>query len=95
MNYVIVCTFKIDVNIHPTKHEVRFLYQDDIINKIQSCFEQKLLNSDVSRTYYVKSLTLDPFINTNTLNTKKSEDEKDREQNKDSDAAKKVINKIS
>lgn len=54
----------LDVNIHPTKHEVRFLYQDEIINKIQTCFEEKMLNSSVSRTYCAKNLTLDTFIET-------------------------------
>jgi len=56
----------LDVNIHPTKHEVRFLYQDEIIQKIQSCFEDKMLNSGVSRTYLAKNLTLDPYISMQT-----------------------------
>ena len=42
--------------------QVRFLHQDEIIGKIQSCFEQKMLNSAVSRTYCAKNLTLDTFI---------------------------------
>lgn len=57
----------LDVNIHPTKHEVRFLYQDEIISKIQACFEDKMLNSSVSRTYCAKNLTLDTFIETKKL----------------------------
>lgn len=65
----------VDPNIHPTKHEVRFLYQDEIIIKIQTCFEQKLLNSENSRSYYVKSLTLDPYVESNTANKKKTSDE--------------------
>ena len=52
----------IDVNIHPTKHEIRFLYQDEIISKIQKCFEDKLINSNISRTHYVKNLTLDIYM---------------------------------
>jgi DNA mismatch repair protein MLH1 len=55
----------LDVNIHPTKHEVRFLHQDEIIEKIQECLEQKLLNSNASRTYYVKNLTLDSYVEGN------------------------------
>jgi DNA mismatch repair protein MLH1 len=74
----------LDVNIHPTKHEVRFLYQDEIIAKIHQCFEQKLLNSNVSRSYYVQSLTLDPYVQQdlnasinkdNNATTKKKDDE--------------------
>lgn len=52
----------IDVNVHPTKHEIRFLHQDEIINKIQVCVEQQLLSSNVSKTYYLKNLTIDSFI---------------------------------
>ncbi len=66
----------LDVNIHPTKHEVRFLYQDEIINRIQSVFEQKLLNSNVSRTFYVKNLTIDTYVGAKSKN-KDEEAEKD------------------
>ena len=52
----------LDVNVHPTKHEVRFLYQDEIVNKIQAAFEQKFLNSTSTRTYYVQNLTIDSFV---------------------------------
>ena len=40
----------LDVNVHPTKHEVFFLHQDSIIEKIQQGLEDKLLNSNSSRT---------------------------------------------
>lgn len=56
----------LDVNIHPTKHEVRFLYQDEIIARIQTCFEEKLLNSDVSRTFRVKNLTIEAYVKPGT-----------------------------
>lgn len=76
----------LDVNIHPTKHEVRFLYQDEIINKIQSCFELKLVNSNVSRTYYVKNLTLDTFVDSTN---KKSASQTDSETGDEADTSKK------
>jgi DNA mismatch repair protein MLH1 len=80
----------LDVNIHPTKHEVRFLYQDEIIIKIQTCFEQKLLNSDSSRSFYVKSLTLEPFISSSSTSKKKAsnEDDEDKAEDASSDAKK-------
>jgi DNA mismatch repair protein MLH1 len=42
--------------------KVRFLYQDEIINKIQTRFEQNFLASNSSRTYYVQNLTLEAYI---------------------------------
>ena len=41
----------VDVNVHPTKHEVFFLHQDSIIERIQQGMEEKLLNSNACRTF--------------------------------------------
>ena len=46
----------IDVNVHPTKHEVKFLYEDSIIEAIQKAVETTLLGSNESRQYYTQSL---------------------------------------
>ena len=46
----------IDVNVHPTKHEVRFLYEDSIVESIQKAVETKLLGCNTSRTYFVQAL---------------------------------------
>ena len=46
----------LDVNVHPTKHEVFFLHQDAIIERVQSNLEEKLLNSNSSRTFYTQKL---------------------------------------
>lgn len=46
----------IDVNVHPTKHEVRFLHEDAIIESVQKAIETKLLGCNVSRTYYTQAL---------------------------------------
>lgn len=47
----------IDVNVHPTKHEVHFLHEDAIIESIQRHLEAKLLGSNSSRTYFTQVLS--------------------------------------
>ena len=43
----------IDVNVHPTKSEVRFLYEANIIECVQKLFTQKLEEHNTSRTFNV------------------------------------------
>lgn len=44
----------VDVNVHPTKHEVNFLHEDDIIEKIKEIIEKKLLGSNDTRVFYTQ-----------------------------------------
>ncbi|CCH59753.1 hypothetical protein TBLA_0B09360 [Henningerozyma blattae CBS 6284] len=46
----------VDVNIHPTKREVRFLYQDEIIEKISLYLNGQLSKMDSSRSFATPSL---------------------------------------
>ncbi|XP_070696869.1 DNA mismatch repair protein Mlh1 [Pempheris klunzingeri] len=46
----------VDVNVHPTKHEVHFLHEDSVIESIQKHIENKLLGSNSSRTYFTQTL---------------------------------------
>lgn len=46
----------VDVNVHPTKREVRFLYEDEIIEKISSSIEESLQNVDSSRSYQTQTV---------------------------------------
>lgn len=46
----------IDVNVHPTKHEVCFLHENLIVDSIQRAIEESLLNCNSSRTYYTQTL---------------------------------------
>ncbi|TDH01022.1 hypothetical protein EPR50_G00176010 [Perca flavescens] len=46
----------VDVNVHPTKHEVHFLHEDSVVESIQKHVESKLLGSNSSRTYFTQTL---------------------------------------
>lgn len=45
----------IDVNVHPTKHEVHFLNEEQIIDTITTSLESKLLGSNNSRVFYTQA----------------------------------------
>ena len=49
-----IAPHNIDVNVHPTKHEVHFLHEDSIIESVQKHVESKLLGSNSSRTYFTQ-----------------------------------------
>ena len=44
----------VDVNIHPTKHEVHFLHEDTVVEAIQRVVDTRLLGANSSRTYYMQ-----------------------------------------
>lgn len=46
----------LDVNVHPTKHEVHFLHEEAIVEEIQKILENKLLTCDSSRTFFVQKI---------------------------------------
>ncbi|CAB0037403.1 unnamed protein product [Trichogramma brassicae] len=43
----------IDVNIHPTKHEVKFLHEGIIIGKISTVLNEEYAKSNKTRTFYI------------------------------------------
>ncbi|XP_058799424.1 DNA mismatch repair protein Mlh1 [Phymastichus coffea] len=45
----------VDVNVHPTKHEVRFLHEDIIVEKIKIALDEKLAANNASRTFYIST----------------------------------------
>lgn len=46
----------VDVNVHPTKREVRFLNEEEIIGRITSAIEEKLSSLDTSRTFLTQQV---------------------------------------
>ena len=57
----------VDVNVHPTKHEVHFLHEDSIIEIIQKQLEEKLLGCNSSRTYYTQKLLPNTIVETSDV----------------------------
>lgn len=48
----------LDVNVHPTKHEVNFLHEEAIIVKIKSEVEKLLTGANSSRTFFTQVIML-------------------------------------
>ena len=57
----------VDVNVHPTKHEVRFLHEDAIIEKVKIALDERLSNTNASRTFYLEARLPQVDITRDTL----------------------------
>ena len=66
---------RVDVNVHPTKREVNFLNEDEIIESICTAVHEQLTQVDTSRTFTTQSLlpsSTRPAGATNASSTAKS-----------------------
>jgi DNA mismatch repair protein MLH1 len=48
----------LDVNVHPTKHEVNFLHEEAVIERIRQEVERMLIGANTSRTFFTQVFSL-------------------------------------
>ncbi|EGD72233.1 hypothetical protein PTSG_00253 [Salpingoeca rosetta] len=46
----------VDVNVHPTKKEVHFLHEEDIVERLQQLVSKRLVGGNMSRTFQTQML---------------------------------------
>lgn len=44
----------LDVNVHPTKHEVHFMHEEKVVELVTNAIETKLLGSNNSRMFFTQ-----------------------------------------
>jgi len=69
----------VDVNVHPTKHEVHFLHEDKVIDKVVEAIQDKLSGSNTSRIFYTQTrlpVSSDTSVDKSNENIKENEKSK-------------------
>lgn len=69
----------VDVNVHPTKHEVKFLHENSIIEKMKLALDEKLSGNSASKTFYVQARLPKTDITKEVLKEILPEYEKDKD----------------
>jgi len=72
---------RVDVNVHPTKREVHFLSEDEVIDLVCAEIRERLTQVDKSRTF--RTQTLIPTINSNPGSINRREPQPDDSQLRD------------
>ena len=68
----------VDVNVHPTKHEVKFLHENSIIERMKLALDEKLSGNSGSKTFYVQARLPKADITKEVLKEVLPEYEKDK-----------------
>ena len=68
----------VDVNVHPTKHEVKFLHENSIIEKMKLALDEKLAGNSGSKTFYIQARLPKADITKEVLKEVLPEYEKDK-----------------
>jgi len=73
----------VDVNVHPTKREVHFLFEDDLLSTLHQSVLQTLRSANESRVFYTQSVLLNYggscySANNQTRNTEHDKESKPR-----------------
>ena len=64
----------VDVNVHPTKHEVRFLYEEAIVGYIERAVDKVLLTANTSRSFSIQKSLTSSHVNASEILKTKTQD---------------------
>ncbi|KAI6657933.1 DNA mismatch repair protein Mlh1 isoform X1 [Oopsacas minuta] len=64
----------VDVNIHPTKHEVRFLHEEAIVSYIERAVDKVLLTANTSRSFSIQKSITTSHVNASEILKTKTQD---------------------
>jgi DNA mismatch repair protein MLH1 len=59
----------IDVNVHPTKREVQFLHEEEIVSGVRTALETLLLGANSSRVFQTQQLVLPSMLESTSLSS--------------------------
>ena len=61
----------VDVNVHPTKSDVHFLHEDEIVGFVEECVQKQLQGTNTSRTFMTQTLLVSSSSSSSSSSKKK------------------------